>query len=170
MRRLHREERFAEDLQEVADALSDSRPVLDPLALDRVKLRAMSAARRSAAPRDKGYSMRSRLTTLLAAAFLVLGTGGALAGSDGGGSSGGSASISQYRCPTGHSGRHCREVEREERAHEREELKKSKELERKERAREREELKKSKELERKHAKEQRQKEHEEHEHKGKKGH
>jgi hypothetical protein len=100
MRRSNREERFADGLQEVADVLSERRPTLDPLALDRVKLRAMSAARRSTSSRAKGSFMRSRLTTLLVAAFLTVGTGGALAlaGGDGGGSSGGSASFNQYRC------------------------------------------------------------------------
>lgn len=80
--------------------LRDRRPALDPLALDRVKLRAMSAARRSNSSRDRGFFMRSRLTTLLAAAFLTLGTGGALALAGGGGSgkdSGHSASFNQYR-------------------------------------------------------------------------
>lgn len=96
----HREERFTDDLQEVAELLHDQRPELDPLALDRVKLRAMSAARRTSSMRDRGFFMRSRLTTLLAAAFLTLGTGGALALAGGGGSGhhdGGSASFSQYR-------------------------------------------------------------------------
>src|ERR1035438_5610215 len=97
MSRSHKEERFPDDLQEIVDVLRDERPALSPLELDRVKLRAMSAARHSTSPR-KGSSMRSRLTTLLAAAFLVLGTGGALALSDGGGSSGGSASFHEYRC------------------------------------------------------------------------
>lgn len=44
--------------------------------------------------------MKSRLTTLLAAAFLTLGTGGALALAGGGGSGhhdGGSAGFDQYR-------------------------------------------------------------------------
>jgi hypothetical protein len=96
----HREDRFTDDLQEVAELLRDRRPELDPLALDRVKLRAMSAARRSSSLKDRGFFMRSRLTTLLAAAFLTLGTGGALALAGGGGSGhndGGSASFSQYR-------------------------------------------------------------------------
>lgn len=79
--------------------LHDQRPELDPLALDRVKLRAMSAARRSTFSKDKGFFMRSRLTTLLAAAFLTVGTGGALAldGWDGfGHHDGGSAGFDQY--------------------------------------------------------------------------
>lgn len=97
-----KEERFSDDLQEVADVLRDRRPTLDPLGLDRVKLRAMSGARRASSSRDKGFFMRSRLTTILVAAFLTLGTGGAiaLAGGDGGGNSGHSASFSQYKeCP-----------------------------------------------------------------------
>src|SRR5438445_6900763 len=98
----HREERLADDLQEVADVLRDRRPTLDPLALDRVKLQAMSRARRSHSSREKGFFMRSRLTTLLTIAFLSLGTGGALALVGGedfglGGHDGGSASFNQYR-------------------------------------------------------------------------
>jgi hypothetical protein len=102
-------QRFTDDLREVADMLQDRRPTLDPLALDRVKLRAMSAASRPASTtRDRRFFMRSRLTTLLAAAFLALGTGGALALAGGGGSGGkggGSASFSQYRCE--HSNSHA---------------------------------------------------------------
>jgi hypothetical protein len=98
----YNEERLAEDLQEVADALRDQRPTLDPLALDGVKLRAMSRARRSTSSRQKGFFMRSRLTTVLTIAFLSLGTGGALAWVGGadlgiGGHDGGSASFNQYR-------------------------------------------------------------------------
>jgi hypothetical protein len=97
MSRTSKEERFPEDLQEVADVLNDRRPTLDPLALDRVKLRAMSGARRSSSSRDKGFFMRSRLTTLLVAAFLTLGTGGAIAVAGGFDGGGGSASFSQYK-------------------------------------------------------------------------
>lgn len=102
----NREERFADDLQPVADALREQRPTLDPLALDRIKLRAMGGARQSAFSRQKGFVMRSRLTTLLTIAFLSLGTGGALAwvgGEHFGLDSGdhGSASSNQYRCDHG---------------------------------------------------------------------
>lgn len=100
MSKSHREERFADDFDEVAGLLRDRRPELDPLALDRVKLRAMSAAKRSSSLKEKGLFMRSRLTTLLAAAFLTLGTGGALALAGGGGSGhqgDDNASFSQYR-------------------------------------------------------------------------
>lgn len=94
------EEGFSDDLREVADVLRDRRPTLDPLALDRVKLRAISAARRSNSSREKGLFMRSRLTTLLVAASLTLGTGGAIAlacGGVGGAFGGGSAGYSQYK-------------------------------------------------------------------------
>jgi hypothetical protein len=55
--------------------------------------------------------MRSRLTTILVAAFLTVGTGGALAlaGGDGKGNSGGSASFNQYRCEHGKGHSHCEE-------------------------------------------------------------
>ncbi len=146
MSRSHNEERFPDDLQEVADVLRDERPALSPLELDRIKLRAMSATRHSTSP-GKGSFMRSRLTTLLATAFLVVGTGGALALSGGGGSSGGSASFHEYRCaPHSHD---CRDHEREERERER---KKRKEREERE------------EREHKEAEERRQKEHERKEH------
>jgi hypothetical protein len=104
----HRHERFADDLHEVAETLRDQRPELDALGLDRVKLRAMSAARRSDSSSQKGFFMRSRLTAFLAAAFLSVGTGGALALAGGGGSGhhdGGSAGFDQYRtCDHGKGG------------------------------------------------------------------
>src|ERR1700686_1536926 len=105
MSHLHNhDEHFSEDLQKVADVLREGRPTLDPLALDRVKLRAMSAARRSTSSTHKGSFMKSRITALVSVGFLILGTGGtmALAGGDGGGSSGGSASFHQYRPPCEH--------------------------------------------------------------------
>src|SRR6185437_6905494 len=108
----HEDEHLTDDLRHVADVLRDGRPQLDPLALDRVKLRAMQAARRSTS-RPKGSFMKQRLTTLFAAGFLVLGMGGtlALAGGGDGKDGGGSASYHQYRpeCPAGYvlSGRHC---------------------------------------------------------------
>jgi hypothetical protein len=100
----HRDESFSDDLQRIADVLRDERPALDPLTLDRVKLRAMSGAHESTSPRAKGPFMRSRLTALVTAGFLTLGTGGALAlagGYDGAGA-GGSASFHQYRPPCDH--------------------------------------------------------------------
>jgi hypothetical protein len=89
-----------DELRHVADVLRERRPTLDPFALDRVKLRAMSAARHSSSSRHKGFHMKQRLTTLIAAGLLTLGTGGTLAlagGGDGGG--GGSASFHQYKPP-----------------------------------------------------------------------
>ena len=96
------EERFPDDLQEVADQLRGQRPALGPLELDRVKLRAMSGTRRSAPSRNGGAFMRSRLTALVTVAFLAVGTGGALAMWGGGGLGfggvhAGSASFHQYR-------------------------------------------------------------------------
>jgi hypothetical protein len=98
------EERLADDLQQVAAVLRDGRVTLDPLALDAIKLRATSRARRTTSSRQKGFLMRSRLTTILTIAFLSLGTGGALALSGGqdfglGGHDGRSASASQYGHP-----------------------------------------------------------------------
>src|SRR5271155_3456068 len=66
-----------DDLQDVFSSLRDERPALEPLELDRIKLRAMSGARGSS---SKRVGMRSRTTALLTAGFLVVGTGGALAG------------------------------------------------------------------------------------------
>lgn len=98
------DEGLSDDLQRVAEVLREGRPTLDPLALDRVKLRAMSAARPSTSSNDKGSFMRSRITALVTAGFLTLGAGGtlALAGGNGGGSDGGSASFHQYRPPCDH--------------------------------------------------------------------
>jgi hypothetical protein len=96
----HEEEYLTDDLKHVSDVLRDGRPSLDPLALDRVKLRAMKAARRSSS-QPKGFHMKQRLTTLLTVGFLVLGTGGtlALAGGGDGKDGGGSASFHQYKPP-----------------------------------------------------------------------
>src|SRR5689334_17380000 len=96
----HKEEGLPDDLAEVAGALRDERPTLDPLALDAIKLRAMSRTRVTASSRAKGFFMRTRLTTILTIAFFSLGTGGALAvvgGADLGLGGGGSASCEQYR-------------------------------------------------------------------------
>jgi hypothetical protein len=95
---------FSDDLERVADALRDGRPTLDPLALDRVKLRAMSAARTSSSSQQEGFHMKQRFTTLLTVGFLMLGTGGtlALAGGGDGKAGGGSASFHQYKPPCEH--------------------------------------------------------------------
>jgi hypothetical protein len=113
MSRSHREERLDDGLQEVADELRDRRPTLDPLALDAVKLRAMSSARRSTSSPAKGFFMRSRLTTVLTVAFLSLMTGGALAVAGGqdfglGSNDGNSAACTQYRPGNGFGDKnHC---------------------------------------------------------------
>ncbi len=105
MSRSEDHERLPEDLQEVADVLRERRPSLEPLELDRIKLRAMSGARRSASSRQGRFSARSRLVAFLTVAMLALGTGSALAGffDFGGGytgyGDGGSASWHQYRPP-----------------------------------------------------------------------
>src|SRR6266568_4732039 len=107
MSRSHDEERFRDELREVADALRDQRPTLDA-----IKLRAMSRRRRSTSSRAKGVLMRSRLTTLLTVGFLSLGTGGALAVVGGvppfSSSDEGSASCTQYRPGNGFGDKnHC---------------------------------------------------------------
>jgi hypothetical protein len=113
MSRTHKEERLDDGLQEVADVLHDRRPTLDPLALDAIKLRAMSRARRPTSSPAKGFFMRSRLTTVLTIAFLSLGTGGALAVAGGedfglGSHDGSSASCTQYRPGNGFGDKnHC---------------------------------------------------------------
>jgi hypothetical protein len=96
------EDHMPDDPQEVADMLRNGRPRLDPLAFDRIKLRTMSAMQRSTAQRRKGPFMGPRLTAFVTAAFLAMGTGGALALS-GTGATSGSASFHQYRppCPPG---------------------------------------------------------------------
>jgi hypothetical protein len=113
MSRSHREERLDDGLQEVADELRGRRPTLDPLALDAIKLRAMSRARRSTSSPAKGFFMRSRLTTVLTVAFLSLMTGGALAVAGGedfglGSNDGNSAACTQYRPGNGFGDKnHC---------------------------------------------------------------
>jgi hypothetical protein len=97
-----KDKRIPDDLQHVVDVLRDERPTLDPLALDAVKLRAMTAARHSSSSRHKGSFMKRRLTTLLTVGFLALSTGGTMALAGGGGGSGGSASFHQYRPPCEH--------------------------------------------------------------------
>jgi hypothetical protein len=110
----HPEERLPDELRALADALRDQRPALEPLALDRIKLRAMSATRRSRSSQRKGHLMRTRLATMLTVAFLFLGSGAALAWAAGaqfglGSGSAGSASFSQYHeCPKGPPGFNCR--------------------------------------------------------------
>jgi hypothetical protein len=93
-----RPERPQDDLGEVIDALFEARPTLDPLALDRVKLRAMESERRSAPGKRV---LRTRLAMLGTVGLLSLGTGGALAvagnGHGNGGNGGRNASFSQYR-------------------------------------------------------------------------
>lgn len=117
MSRSEDHESLPEDLQEVVEELRQQRPSLEPLELDRIKLRAMSGARRPGSSQQGGFSMRSRVTTLLTIGFLAVGTGGALALSGGGGGLGlggdhaGSASYNQYRPPCDRRDRdkrHCR--------------------------------------------------------------
>jgi hypothetical protein len=95
------------DLQDVASSLRDQRPTLEPLELDRIKLRAMSGARRKKSS-GLGAGARSRATAFLTVAFLAVGTGGALALHGGKGVESGkhhSASFHQYRpCKTSLSG------------------------------------------------------------------
>jgi hypothetical protein len=103
-------DRLPDDLQEVADMLRSQRPSLQPLELDRIKLRAMSGARGSTGStpsKQKGYLMRSRLVTFLTVGALALSGGTAAAGlfDFGGGyagwfdNNGDSASHHQYRPP-----------------------------------------------------------------------
>jgi hypothetical protein len=114
MHNSHPEERLPDELRAVADALRDQRPALEPLALDRIKLRAMSATRRSRSSQRKGRLMRTRLATMLTIGFVFLGSSAALAwvgGENFGlvGGSGGSAGFAQYHeCPHGEPGFNCK--------------------------------------------------------------
>jgi len=108
MSRPYRDERLPDELQEVVHLLHEQRPALTPLELDRVKLRALRSAGRSAPSLGRGSFLRSRLAAVLTVAFLVLGTGGALAtfgGEDFGSSGphGASAADHEYgECKPGH--------------------------------------------------------------------
>ena len=105
MSRSEDHERFPEDLQEVAEVLRERRPSSSRLELDRIKLRAMSGARRSTASQQGGFSMRSRLVAFLTVGMLAVGTGSAVAvfSSSGGGvpgsSANGSAAHHEYKPP-----------------------------------------------------------------------
>jgi hypothetical protein len=109
----HKKEKpLSDDLQQIADLLRDRRPTLEPqspqtldsLAVQRVRRRVMSSAGRPSSRHVRAF-MKPRLTTLLTAGFLTLGTGEtlALAGGNGDSSDRSSASFNQYRteCPAG---------------------------------------------------------------------
>jgi hypothetical protein len=109
----HKKEKpLSDDLQQIADLLRDRRPTLerqapqtlDSLAVQRVRRRVMSTAERPASRHSRSF-ISPRLTTLLTAGFLTLGTGEtlALAGGNGDSSDRSSASFNQYRteCPAG---------------------------------------------------------------------
>jgi len=109
----HKKEKpLSDDLQQIADLLRDRRPTLeqqspetlDSLAVQRVRRRVMSTADRRASRHVRSF-MKPRLTTLLTAGFLTLGTGEtlALAGGNGDSNDPSSASFNQYRteCPAG---------------------------------------------------------------------
>jgi len=72
-------ERLPGDVEQVADRLREQRPELNPLDLDRIKLRAMSGARGHAPP-QQGRFFKSRLIAFLTVGALVLGGGTAVAG------------------------------------------------------------------------------------------
>jgi len=82
------------DLREVAERLRSERAEASSLDLDRIKTRAVASA---ATSRTKGFQVKSRsIATLLTLALMAAGTGGVIAASSGGGTSG-SASTSQYK-------------------------------------------------------------------------
>jgi hypothetical protein len=114
-----------DDLREVAAALRENRPQLDPLELDSIKLRAMRGNTPTTARRRLFTTLatRSRLTAFLTTGFVLVGSGGAYAIAGGGGSfgfgdfgfgkdDGGSAGFHQYHppCQPGHGygdDKHC---------------------------------------------------------------
>jgi hypothetical protein len=107
----HRKEQpLSDDLQQIADLLRDRRPTLqeqtpdtlDSLALQRVRQRVMNTKDRPSSRHVRSF-MKPRLTTLLTAGFLTLGTGETLALAGGGSSDRRSSSFDQYRaaCPAG---------------------------------------------------------------------
>jgi hypothetical protein len=72
------DERLPDLLDDVADLLRNQRSELEPLEIDRIKRRVMSAARPPS--RKRGLLMRSRLVVFLTVGMLALGTGSAVAG------------------------------------------------------------------------------------------
>src|SRR4051812_26946900 len=98
-----------DDLEELGGRLSQERPRLNALELDRIKTRAMAQAGR-ANRQGKGRFMRSRLATTLAAFALVVGGGGAVwaaaGGNPGSAGSSGSAPNHQYCPPSSHNPGH----------------------------------------------------------------
>src|ERR1700689_712144 len=90
------DKKLPDDLQDIASSLREQRSSLEPLELDRIKLRAMSGARRKKKSSGLGAGARSRVTALLTVGFLVLGTGGALALHGGKGFEAGKKSSASY--------------------------------------------------------------------------
>ena len=98
-----------EELNELVDLLREQRPELEAHELDRIKLRAMTRARRGTPRKGAGLVVRTRMTALLTTAFVALGTGGAFAWGGGlkvldvSSSKSKSASFEQYHppCPPG---------------------------------------------------------------------
>ena len=83
------------DLTFVADELRTQRATLDPLALDRVKLRAT----RGSAPRRHGSVLHGRVVALLTVLVVGLGTAGGFASAGSSGTTNQSSQITQYGAP-----------------------------------------------------------------------
>ena len=86
------------ELAEIAQRLRDERPEPTALELDRIKLRAMSGARRTARRRDLFMRSRLAITAVLVVGVLMSGAGAGLAIS--GSSGAGSAGNNQYPTET----------------------------------------------------------------------
>ena len=91
-------ERLPAELADVAHRLRDERPQPSALELDRMRLRALSAARRPARRRNSLMKSRFVITTVLVLGMLMSGAGAGLAVS--GVSGDGSSGEAQYRTDT----------------------------------------------------------------------
>jgi hypothetical protein len=105
-----------EGLERIEEVLRQERATAEPLELDRIKVRAMSQAKRAPRAGVRGVWARSRMVTVLTTMVVAFGTPTALAvcgGGGGGGSQGGSGGYGQYGpppCDGNHywDGSHCR--------------------------------------------------------------
>ena len=106
------DEELTAEFSGVIERLEGERPDVTALEMDEIKVRAMRRAARSRSgyvPGLKGVGMRrSAATFLVIASLMAGGTGAALAGGDGNQGDNHDSGKSQYGCPPGTHGSHCK--------------------------------------------------------------